>query len=202
MSEQVNLEGVRRKLLNGLKKKGAKPVLYDLGCGQNRRDGFTGLDLFASGDGVRKCNLYEFPWRVDGTEIEPESVDYLYASHFIEHIPDWDGFFSEVYRVLKTGGYFEILSPYYTSVRAWQDPDHKQAISEARFAYLNQKWCKSVRVDHYGARVNFDVHRGLWFYAWQEDYVGREESVREFAKAHSLNVVDDIACILVKLPLE
>lgn len=199
---ETDLLAIRTGIFRRLRRKTAKPVLYNLGCGKDQLNGFVGLDLFAKGKDIKKTDLFRFPWVADGKKIPNESVDYLYASHFIEHVPDWDGFFSEAYRVLKTGGYFEVLAPYYTSVRAWQDPDHKQAISEARFCYLNQEWLKRVHRDHFGARVNFEIYRNLWFYLWHGDYLSRDESAREFAKAHYLNVVEDVACILVKIPLE
>jgi len=34
------------------------------------------------------------------------------------------------------------VCPYYSSIRAWQDPTHKRAISEATFLYFDKDWKK------------------------------------------------------------
>jgi len=53
----------------------------DLGCGQNPKEGFEGVDLY--GDKARhKIDLFKFPW-----PFLDESVDEIHASHFLEHIP-------------------------------------------------------------------------------------------------------------------
>jgi predicted SAM-dependent methyltransferase len=62
----------------------AKPrseLRLDLGCGQTPREGFEGVDLrglYAK----HAVDLFKFPW-----PFESESVDELYSSHLVEHIP-------------------------------------------------------------------------------------------------------------------
>jgi predicted SAM-dependent methyltransferase len=53
----------------------------DLGCGQNPREGFDGVDLY--GDKAKhKVDLFKFPW-----PFADNSVDEIHCSHFMEHIP-------------------------------------------------------------------------------------------------------------------
>lgn len=56
-------------------------VRLDLGCGQNVRDGFEGVDLYAP-IAKHRVNLFAFPlpWA-------DNSVDELHCSHFLEHLP-------------------------------------------------------------------------------------------------------------------
>lgn len=56
-------------------------VKWDLGCGQSPSPGFEGVDLYAP-DATHKFDLCKFPW-----PREDNSVDELYCSHFVEHIP-------------------------------------------------------------------------------------------------------------------
>lgn len=202
MSNEVNLGEIQKQILDGIRAEGREPVAFDLGCGQHACEGFVGLDYLATGENVKRSDLYTFPWTVDGVPMADGSVDYLRASHFVEHIPDWDAHFTEAYRVLKMGGHYEIITPYWSSIRAFMDPDHKQAISENRYLYLTRAWKKQNHHEHYGAQVNFSVRNGQFFYAWNRDYEGKSDEVREYALRHSLNVADDIAVILVKEAME
>ena len=57
------------------KKKPVQPLKLDLGCGQNKQEGFTGVDLYAPWADV-KLDLFKFPWPwKDG------AVDEIHCSH-------------------------------------------------------------------------------------------------------------------------
>lgn len=187
----------RTTILATIRENAPSPRLLDIGCGQNPEEGFVGIDLHSPLDSVEKVDLYAYPWQFpDG------SVDYFRASHFLEHVPDWDAHFTEVYRCLKSDGYYEIISPFYLNHRWWQDPDHKQPILQERFMYLSHEWRKAVKMDHYGAAVNFKIDG--WFELFHPDYLNAGFSEERIAwdRTHSFNVIDDIACILKKLPME
>ena len=195
--EAATLFDKREEILSRLKTNAPSPRLLDIGCGQSPSEGFVGVDLHSPLEGIEKADLYSYPWPYpDG------SVDYFRASHFLEHVPDWDAHFIEVYRCLKDGGYYEIVSPFYLNHRWWQDPDHKQPILQERFHYLSHKWRKEVKMDHYGAVVNFEIDG--WYELFHPDFLnkGFDDDKMAWAKTHYFNVIDDIACILVKLPME
>jgi SAM-dependent methyltransferase len=216
-----NLQSFEDDVLKHLHDTVENPVCYDLGCGVKPMAGFVGLDYLAPvSDTVLRADLYAEPWSFErsvsffdineGEErtesalvrIPDESVDYYISSHFIEHVPDWDLHFREVYRTLKPGGFYKVVAPYYTSVRAYQDPDHKQFISEHRFMYLDAGWRAMNHISHYGAQVNFSV-QGM-FFLWHPDFAeetGISDEARRYAKEHYLNVVDDVAVVLRKEPL-
>ena len=56
-------------------------VKLDLGCGQNPKEGFEGVDI-RGGKAKHVCDLFKFPW-----PFADESIDEIHASHFCEHIP-------------------------------------------------------------------------------------------------------------------
>ena len=59
----------------------SRELKLDLGCGQNVREGFEGVDLY--GDKAKhKVDLFKFPW-----PFKDGSVDEINCSHFMEHIP-------------------------------------------------------------------------------------------------------------------
>lgn len=136
-----------------------------------------------------------------GWEFTPDnSVDVFFSSHFVEHVPDWNHFFAHAYRKLKDGGYFVITTPYYLSVRATQDPDHKQMISRERYYYLSAEWLKANDLSHYQARVDFEIC--ALYPVWNEKYahlmtaMQTNPEVAENALRHIPNAVDDLTVML------
>ena len=115
------------------------PKKLDIACGQNKQKGFKGIDI--AGDADIFHDLNEIPW-----PIKSNSVEQVFCSHFVEHIPHWrpgweaDGwfsFFDELYRVMKPDATAEFIHPYVTSVRAFWDPTHVRYIHEVSWHYLN-----------------------------------------------------------------
>lgn len=177
-------------MIKELEEQMKESVRIDLACGQSKQPGFIGIDI-AQVEGVdRVMDLEKFPW-----DIESESVDEVFCSHYIEHTSDMIKFMEELYRILKPGGTAKIIAPYYTSVRAMQDPTHKQFISAERFLYFNKNWRELNRLNHYLITCDFDFTYG---YDWNVNWVNRSPESRQFALNHYWNVVNDIHVILTK----
>jgi hypothetical protein len=181
-----------------------------LACGDNKPDGFKGVDIVKTKSSDYVFDLLQFPWK----QIKTSSVDEIECSNFVEHIPHGDSrhdpffkFFDEIYRVLKpaefdpknpnipTKGFVTITCPYYSSIRAWQDPTHQRAISEASFLYLNKQWRIDNKLDHYPVKCDFDFTYG---YSVGPEWQTRSEEARVFAIQHYINVVSDIQVVLTK----
>lgn len=166
------------------------PFRLDIACGQNKAPGFFGVDI-AAAEGVDLVyDLEQFPW-----PFPDNSVDEATCSHYIEHTKDLIKFMNEVYRILKPGGKVLFLAPYYNSMRAWQDPTHTRAISEATFLYYNKDWRVANKLDHYPIICDFDFTFG---YNMTPDWAMRAEEARAFAIRHYTNVVSDIQAVLTK----
>jgi len=109
----------------------------DLGCGNNKKEGFVGVDCikFPAVDIV--ADLKDpWPW-------ESNSVFEVHSSHFIEHLSQKERchFANELYRVLIPGGKATIIVPHWASCRAYGDPTHiMPAVSEFWFYYLSKDW--------------------------------------------------------------
>lgn len=183
------------------KEKKGKRLKIDLACGNNLQKGFIGVDITKKDTQAKiEWDLLKFPWEF----AKDNSVDYLWCSHFLEHIPHGNGyqdplwqFMDEAYRILKVGGMMQILCPYYTSVRAFQDPTHLRFISEPMFLYFNQAWRKLNKLEHYPVRCNFEVAK--IDHSVNQGYVGRaQEAVQQMATMN-WNVVDDILVTLKKI---
>ncbi|MBE3086934.1 MAG: methyltransferase domain-containing protein [Bacteroidetes bacterium] len=162
----------------------------DLACGQNRQEGYFGIDVKPGEKVDAVVDLEQFPW-----PIESESADDIFCSHYVEHTPDLIKFMDEVYRILKPGGKIKVIAPYDTSMRCWQDPTHKRAISEATFLYYNAEWRKTNKLDHYDIKSDFDYTYG---YDIAMDWANRSDEARAFAIRHYNNVINDIHVVLTK----
>ncbi len=166
------------------------PFRLDIACGQNKTPGFFGVDIADSKEVDAVWDLEKFPW-----PFPDNSVDEAVCNHYIEHTKDLIAFMNEVHRILRPGAQILFRAPYYNSMRAWQDPTHTRAISEATFLYYNQDWLKANKLDHYPIKADFDFSFG---YDFAPDWAMRAEESRAFAVRHYTNVVMDIQAILTK----
>lgn len=173
------------------KKEEVKLLKLDLACGQNKQKDFTGVDKHKCEGVDIVFDLETYPW----TFAQDDSVDEVFISHYIEHVTDLVKFMDELYRIMKVGAKCMIIAPYYNSIRCWQDPTHKRAISEATMLYFNAEWRKHNKIDHYGSKADFDYTYG---YSVYPNWAMKNEEARNFAITHYMNVVSDIQFVLTK----
>jgi predicted SAM-dependent methyltransferase len=182
------------------KKETKKLVKYDLACGDRLQKGFIGVDIVKKGTkATLQIDLLKTPWA-----IESNSADELFCAHFVEHIPHgtdglndpfWD-FFNEAWRILKPGGVFRVLVPYFTSVRAFQDPTHQRFVSELTFLYLSKGWRKINKLEHYPVFADFqtiNLHHAI-----NKEFSGKAQEAVQYAGLHNWNVIDDLLVTLQK----
>ncbi len=172
------------------KKEEVLPLKVDLACGQNKQAGFVGVDCVKLPGVDVVHNLDKTPW-----PFKNDSVSEVHCSHYVEHTQDLVKFMNELHRILKPGGTAVILAPYYNSIRCWQDPYHRRAISEASFLYFNKGWRVSQKLDHYPIEADFDYN---YFYHLSPEWASRSEETKIFAIRHYMNVVNDIQFNLTK----
>ncbi len=82
-------------------------IMIDIGCGGAKKEGCIGIDM-VDAQGVDHCIdiMHEKLPFEDGT------VDYVFSSHFLEHLHSPDLFWLESSRVLKDKGVVEVWCPY------------------------------------------------------------------------------------------
>ena len=104
----------------------SKEIRIDLGCGDKIKKGCIGMD-------IRDCKQ-EILWDArDGIPFEDNSVDYIFSSHFLEHLDngECEDVLREIYRVLKPGGTTEHILPHQEDPTAFYF-DHKTFWNEFR----------------------------------------------------------------------
>jgi hypothetical protein len=190
----------------------------DLGCGQNPKEGFEGVDLY--GDKAKhKVDLFKFPW-----PFADESVDEIHCSHFMEHVPAREieerdlvrntgsddayrnkfvgqdmlfAFVDECYRILKPDAWMHVIVPSGRSNRAFQDPTHRRFFMQETFLYFNAEWRRINSLDHYRAKCNFGFDTG--FSLPQEESL-RAAEVQQARFQNMWNVTIDWIAKMKKLP--
>ena len=61
------------------------------------------------GNRERKVNISDMP--LEKNSFNDKSFSFIHASHLIEHLNEPDFFLKEVYRLLKPGGFFAVVTP-------------------------------------------------------------------------------------------
>jgi SAM-dependent methyltransferase len=106
-------------------------VKLNLGCGDVILDGFINVDIVPR-PGIEVADLrVPWPW-------SDSSIDYVRASHIIEHLPDKIFTMNELWRVLKPGGKADIEVPTTEGPGAWQDPTHVSFWNSRSFLYYEE----------------------------------------------------------------
>jgi hypothetical protein len=187
-----------------------RPLLkLDLGCGQNKQAGFTGVDIWKGADVTH--DLFTFPW-----PFENNSVSEIFSAHFFEHVPGLlrGKFMDEVWRILtpcgcngpcpeqqgyslpcpSPGGSAMFLTPYYSSMRAVQDFTHTwPPICETTYCYFNRKWREANKLDHYDVHCDFNFTYG---YILDQETAARNVETQLFMAKRYVNAVSDLQVML------
>jgi SAM-dependent methyltransferase len=115
----------------------------NLGCGQNKADGYLNVDKYAACEPDRVVDLEAFPW-----PFPDASVDEILLTHVLEHLgretETFFGIMRELHRVLKPGGKVQIRVPHPRSEGFLGDPTHVRPISPTILTLfskrLNREW--------------------------------------------------------------
>jgi hypothetical protein len=122
------------------------PNRVNIGSGKDYRLGWLNIDVIEGAEPDMVLNLGEkLDWPVlrstrfgGEVELQPNSVEVLYANNVLEHVGDLVTFMTNALALLKEGGIFEIEVPYEKALTAWQDPTHVRALNENSWIYFTQ----------------------------------------------------------------
>lgn len=177
-----------------------KKIKLDLACGDNKQKGFTGVDIAKTKGVDIVYDLTKYPW----TFAKDNSVDEIWASHYVEHLPHGVGlqdgmvdFMNECYRIMKKGAIARFLTPYYASARAFQDPYHTRFITESSYLYFTEAWRKMNKLEHYPITADFEIVK--IDHSVNPAFVGRAQEAMQQMAAMNWNVIDDLMVTLKKI---
>ncbi len=187
----------------------------DIGCGPNKKGpDWIGVDRvkFPNVDVV--CDLAARndvmivgappplpfkPW-----PFESNSVDEVHCSHFVEHLEARERvhFANELFRILKPGAKALIITPHWSSNRAYGDMTHKwPPVSEMWAYYLKREWRKAnaphddIEWSPDGYSCDFEVG---WGYSLRQDVTVRNQEYQAYAMTNYKDVCQDWIATLTK----
>ncbi len=124
----------------------------NFGCGKHKLDGFIGVDKLKteSVDIIHDMNLFPYPFR-------DNSVDEVFLSHILEHLPNTIRVLEEIYRICKNGAIIRIIVPYYNSPGAFHDPTHIKYFTEHSLDYFTEKGETCYSEYNYYSKARFQM---------------------------------------------
>jgi len=112
----------------------------DLGCGNNKHEGFIGIDKvkYPCVDIVYDLNNLPYPFKDD-------SVDEIIAHNILEHLECPYRAVKEWIRISKHRAMWSVRFPNPNHPNAWRDPDHKYILSPEFFTRFEE--LKIIKVE-------------------------------------------------------
>lgn len=105
----------------------------NLGCGNKRKEGYVGVDLFPCEALDLRCDITGRLPFADG------SVEAVWMDNVIEHVIDIPALMKELVRVCRNGAGIEIVTPHFSSIASWEDPTHVHHLAYGSFAHFEQE---------------------------------------------------------------
>jgi len=121
-------------------------VKLNLGCGQNRREGYVNVDREPAVEPDVVMDMEDFPWPFD-----TDSVDEVVANHVLEHIGAttnvFIGVMQEIYRICRAGATIHIAVPHPRHDNFLNDPTHVRAVTPMTMALFSRENCLRWEAD-------------------------------------------------------
>lgn len=146
-------------------------LVINIGCGNNVRKDAINIDCMQYGKVDQVVDLANYPW-----PWADESIDGIYASHVIEHLPDQEKFIHECLRVLKKGGFLRLNLPHSSNATSVGCMGHYRTYSYNTFRdYLSRDFYmfKTARFKTVEQKLNWwyevmdtDVNVPKWMFAF------------------------------------
>lgn len=125
------------------------------------------------------------------------TIEEAFSSGLFQRVPKAmrGVFMDELWRVMKTGAKCTMIVPYWSSVRAIQDPMAEwPPLCENSFLYFNRKFREDNKLNS-PWKSDFEFQYG---YGLDQETATKTDELRPFWAKHYLNAVNDLHLVLVK----
>ena len=181
----------------------------NLGCGQNKREGFINIDKYPTFSPDVVWDLEQTPY-----PFEADSVTKIAATHVLEHVGQntvvFLGIIKELHQILMPGGTIEIKAPHYRGDGYWGDPTHVRPITPTIMGLFSKKncrmfaargWPNTPLADYLDVDLEVESVAMALMPPWAERFQSGEISQADLNYAINThwNVVDEITMIVRKV---
>lgn len=184
----------------------------NLGCGNNKLQGFINIDKYAGCRPDRHMNLEIFPWPFDSA-----SVELVLARHVLEHVGQspsvFCGIMQEIYRVLEPGGTLEVKFPHPRSDGFLGDPTHVRALTPQVFQLFSKRANAEAKAKNWPNtplaeihNINFELKSTDFKLTpkWSQLKASGQINDAQISSAIAelSNVVDEVTVVMYKVGME
>jgi ubiquinone/menaquinone biosynthesis C-methylase UbiE len=125
----------------------------ELGCGANKRHAnAVGIDALDYPCVNIVGDIYEVL-----AQFPSGSVDVVYSYHFVEHVENLNRLLAELSRIVKIGGYVEVVAPHFSNPYFYSDPTHRSFFGLYTFNYFSANSTFKRKVPTYQEKLNFKL---------------------------------------------
>jgi len=124
----------------------------EIGCGDNKRTGFTGMDIVPLEGTDIVHDMNDVPW-----PIEDNTYEEIVLDDVLEHSNNFLGVLKELYRVGDDGCIVKISVPHFSSDNMYTDPTHTTFFSSRSFNYFDKSL--DYKYNFYLQDVNFKIRK-------------------------------------------
>ncbi len=106
-------------------------IKLEIGCGINKTEGYTGIDVNpdSHADIIHDLNTFPYPFK-------DNEIDAIKAFDVLEHLDDVLKVMEELHRISRNGTFIEIRVPFPSGTNYPSDPTHKRAFTSRSFDYF------------------------------------------------------------------
>lgn len=181
----------------------------NLGCGQNKLDGYINVDKYDSFQPEVIHDLELFPWLFDD-----DSIEEIVMNHSLEHmgasVEIFLGIIKEIYRISKNNCLIKIAVPHPRSNAFEGDPSHVRKVTPQILSLFSLKnnidWGKKGAANtpfSIYLKVDFEMKKITNYLLpyWQNELQSRKRTNADinFAAETYFNVIDQIHMELVAI---
>jgi len=124
-------------------------IRLDLGCGNTKKEGFTGVDILPLDSVDIRHDLNSFPY-----PFEENSIEEIWMDQVLEHMENPMKVLEEIYRISKNKAKVTIGVPYFRSFYAVIDPTHKNFFGVYWFNYFDPNHAFSSKYSYSPVKFN------------------------------------------------
>lgn len=157
------------------------PLRLDLGCSYHKRDGYLGVDILKAEGVDVVCDACHMPF-------EDNTVEEIYSSYALEHIPDNLAVIKEMYRICKPDSKIRLILPHATCPAFYDDLTHYHKYTTRTWEHYDHDWHDLTGHPNYLPEVNLKLLRFelRW---WPPQVIARKNSFLKRLILKTLNQV-------------